>query len=501
MLVSELIHRSGARPRATSGDANVASLVSDSRQVEPGAFFVCMPGKHVDSHEFIPQAVAAGAVAVLAHSRAGFEMARTLGACALWSSAEDPVAGETDDTDDFQDLVWRLAKEFHGNPTRSMTVIGVTGTNGKTTTAWVLRDMLAAMGRKPAYLGTLGIQTPLHSRLLENTTPLPIETNNLIAECVRDGADSLAMEVSSHALTERRADGIEFDAAVFTNLTQDHLDFHGSMAEYELAKLRLFTDLPRQTEKRFVSAINVDDPVGAKWMDLIHTAKISYGLEQGDLQCRPVEVKVDRLVLELVFGGKTVTGRSHLGGTFNVYNCLSAVAGFLALGFSLEQAAEALSHARPVPGRFEAVPNERGIGIIVDYAHTPDALEKLLESTRKLDHKRIITVFGCGGDRDRTKRPKMALAASSLSDLTVVTSDNPRTEDPQAILAEVAAGVAPQAESVQIIDRREAVKYAVDHAQPGDIVVIAGKGHENYQIIGRTKHPMDDRELAREALS
>jgi len=494
MRVSELIERSGARPQSVSGDAEVTSLTSDSRQVQPGALFVCMPGHNVDSHQFIEPAVSAGAAAICAHSFEGFEKARSLGVCAFWAPADESDVA-------FREVVWRIAKEFHGNLTRKMLVIGVTGTNGKTTTAWVLRDMLASTGRKSAYIGTLGIQTPLQSRLLENTTPLPIETNNLIAECARDGADSLAMEVSSHALAERRADGIEFDAAVFTNLTQDHLDFHKTMQEYENAKLRLFTDLPKQSQKHFMAAINVDDPVGARWFDHLRTSKLAYGVETGVLKCSPVEIKVDRLILNFCYAGRNVTAEAHLGGTFNVYNCLSAVAGFMALGFNVDQAAEALYHARPVPGRFEAVQNDRGIGIIVDYAHTPDALEKLLESARKLDHNRILTVFGCGGDRDRTKRPKMARAASSLSDITVVTSDNPRTEDPQTILDEVASGLADGQESVKIIDRREAVKYAIDHAKPGDIVVIAGKGHENYQIIGRTKYPMDDRDLAREALA
>ncbi|MEA2553055.1 MAG: UDP-N-acetylmuramoyl-L-alanyl-D-glutamate--2,6-diaminopimelate ligase, partial [Fimbriimonadaceae bacterium] len=212
MLVSELIQRSGTAPRALTGDAEISSIVSDSRQVQPGALFVCMPGKNVESHAFIPQAVEAGATAVLAHSEAGFVMAGDLGVACFWAGLEN---GE------FTELIWRIAKEFHGNLTQNMLVVGVTGTNGKTTTAWVLRDMLAAVGRSPAYIGTLGIQTPAGSSLLENTTPLPVEINNLIAECVRDGADALAMEVSSHALTEHRADGIEFDAAVFTNLTQD----------------------------------------------------------------------------------------------------------------------------------------------------------------------------------------------------------------------------------------------------------------------------------------
>jgi UDP-N-acetylmuramoyl-L-alanyl-D-glutamate--2,6-diaminopimelate ligase len=308
------------------------------------------------------------------------------------------------------------------------------------------------------------------------------------------------LEVSSHALTERRADGIEFDAAVFTNLTQDHLDFHGTMEEYARAKLRLFTELPAFSTKKFTAALNVDDPIGLSWSTQISADSITYGLSAGDLRCVPLSVRLDELTLQLEYQGETQIGKPQLGGTFNVYNCLSGVAGLLALGYSLSDATSALASAKPVPGRFESVANDKGIGVLVDYAHTPDALEKLLDSARKLEHNRIITVFGCGGDRDKGKRPKMARVASSLSDLTVVTSDNPRTEDPQAILDQVKEGLLSGAASKEILDRREAIQYAVREAKAGDIVVIAGKGHENYQIVGRTKYPMDDRLLAAEAL-
>jgi len=313
------------------------------------------------------------------------------------------------------------------------------------------------------------------------------------------GAEAMAMEVSSHALEERRVDGTEFDAAVFTNLTQDHLDFHGTMAAYERSKWRLFDELPLQTEKPFVAAFNVDDPVGLKWSRQYTGPMVRYGFgAEADLVGIPHEVKVDRIRLSLR-ADKEINIEAPLGGGFNVSNCLSAAAGMLALGFDMDAIEEALPKVRPVPGRFEAVPNDLGIGILVDYAHTGDALEKLLDSVRDLNPRRVITVFGCGGDRDNTKRPKMAKAASERSDLTVVTSDNPRTEDPQTILDQVEKGIVPGKESVSIIDRREAVAYAIHQAKPGDVVVIAGKGHENYQIIGRTKHPMDDRELARAA--
>jgi UDP-N-acetylmuramoyl-L-alanyl-D-glutamate--2,6-diaminopimelate ligase len=381
-----------------------------------------------------------------------------------------------------------------------MKVVGVTGTNGKTTTAWLLRDMMVALGERAGYLGTLGLQVPGEERELSNTTPFAVELYELLDEIHRKRVDSLAIEISSHALFERRSDGIEFNAGVFTNLTQDHLDFHGSMEAYAESKHRLFTQLPAQTDKRFVAAFNIDDPVGARWSVEHNGPSVTYGLKgEADMVVRPLEVKVDRLRLKLEYRGE-IEVEVPLGGNFNVSNCMSAAAGMLALGYDLGAIEKALPKVRPVPGRFEAVPNNRGIGILVDYAHTADALEKLLDSVRELKPKRVITVFGCGGDRDRTKRPKMARTASERSEVTIVTSDNPRTEDPAAIIEEVKVGIVAGKESVAIVDRREAISHAIHLSEPGDVVVIAGKGHENYQIIGRTKHPMDDREIAKGAL-
>lgn len=490
MTVARLLEEAGVTAEEQSGDADVGDLVADSRSATPGALFVCMPSAHSDAHKFIPQAVEAGATAALVHSREGFEYAKPLIPCVVYL----PKGAR------FQDALWRIAKAFFGNPTASMQVVGVTGTNGKTTTAWMLRDMCGSTGVRSAYLGTLGFHLRNKEIPLENTTPFSIDLNRMLAEAKAEGVWSLAMEVSSHALKERRADGVEFDAAVFTNLTQDHLDYHGTMADYEISKRRLFEELPLQNKKAFVGAINVDDPIGARWADGLSCRTLTYGLSSGELQGSPLKVEIDRIHMRFSYHGHLAEARVPLGGMFNVQNCMSAVAGFIALGHDLDTAAEAVAKVRPAPGRFEAVPNDKGIGVIVDYAHTPDALEKLLESTRMLKHKRLITVFGCGGDRDASKRPKMAKAVSENSDFTVVTSDNPRTEDPEAILSEVAAGIVEGSQSVRITDRREAVAYAIQHASPGDVVVIAGKGHENYQIIGRTKHPMDDRELARDAL-
>ena len=489
ILLSELLQRSGVQPDAVHGDASLGALVADSRKSVPGALFVCMPSTSSDSHAFLAPARAAGASAALVHSAEGFDAAKALG-----------LAVVRVDLPGFVEALWRIARAFHEDPTRALTVVGITGTNGKTTTACILREALEAMGRPTAYLGTLGITTPLHARALENTTPFSVELHALILEAVGDGAEALVMEVSSHALDERRADGVAFDVGVFTNLSQDHLDFHGSMDAYAAAKRRLFDALPKQTDKPFVAAFNVDDPVGAHWSREFAGRQVSYGLAAGALRGVARDVRVDGLTLDLEYGDDSATLNARLGGHFNVSNCLSSAAALVALGFGLDEACEALGHAAPVPGRFEAVPNTLGIGVLVDYAHPPDALEKLLESARALQPRRLITVFGCGGDRDRSKRPLMAKAASERSDVVVLTSDNPRTEDPLSILEDVRAGVVPGVERYEIPDRPEAVAHAIALAYQGDIVVIAGKGHEDYQIIGRTKHPMDDRALARAGL-
>lgn len=518
MTLRELFSEAGVVPARLEGDAPFRRMTMDSRKAAEGTLFVAWPSKSGDSHGYLEGAKAAGATCAIAFTSEGFEQARKLGLAAALVPAEE-----------YEDAMWRLAKVAFGNPTSGMKVVGVTGTNGKTTTAWLLRDMLRTLGVKAGYLGTLGFQTPSGERELNNTTPFVIELNELLAEARDEGVEALAIEVSSHALQEKRADGIEFDAGVFTNLTQDHLDFHGTMEAYAAAKLRLFTELPKQSSKRFVAAIHRNDPTGQRWLGLsgqsIQTPMLSfrvlekmeqdlglddeaagrpYRLQIGNLFGYPHKVGVDRIEMSFLCPEThAYSGRLEipLGGAYNVENCLSAAAGILALGYSILDIRQALPQVRPVPGRFEAVRNEKGIGVLVDYAHTPDALEKLLDAVRPLTKGRIITVFGCGGDRDSTKRPKMAKAASQRSDLTVATSDNPRTEDPQAILNEVVSGIVSGRESVAIIDRREAIAHAVHTAKPGDVVVIAGKGHENYQIIGRTKYPMDDREMAREALT
>lgn len=491
MRLSNLLAQAAVSVERMSGDAEVLRPIADSRKAKAGDLFVCMPSSQTDTHALITAAAEHGATAAILHSPKGIEHAMIPYVL--------PAGGEAG----FRDAIWRLSHTLLGYPSRKLRVVGVTGTNGKTTTAWIIRDLLSACGEPAAYLGTLGYKDDRGDFEVGNTTPFAVELANLLSDTVSRGAKAIAMEVSSHALAERRADGTEFDAAVFTNLTQDHLDFHGTMGEYADAKWRLFSDLPDHSDKPFTAAINIDDPVGAEWAARSSRPVIRYsaaGSDRAQLVVHSDDVQLESMTLRFTYLGDTTEPVTvHLGGGFNVSNTVSAVAGMMALGVPMNAVFAALPLVKPVPGRFEPVPNAQGIGVIVDYAHTPDALIKLLDAVRALKPSRVITVFGCGGDRDGTKRPIMARAASERSDITVVTSDNPRTEDPTAILSQVQSGIQSGAESIAILDRREAIAHAVRLAKPGDAVVIAGKGHENYQIIGHTKYPMDDRELAREA--
>ena len=485
---SSLLAEAGLRPEAQFGEAEVSWITADTRTLRPASLFVCMPSKSTDTHAFLQQAKEGGAVAALVHSDSGYETALALDLAVVQVDSAQPG---------FNIACGSLARAVFNDPSARMRVIGVTGTNGKTTTAWMMRDALNGLGRRAGYMGTLGFDTGVARRELANTTPFPVETWQLLHEAVQAGLDDLVMEASSHALLERRLFGVRFACGVYTNLSQDHLDYHKDMEEYAAAKLLLFTEYA--TEPSFVSAVNIGDEVGRSWSERIEVT-VTFGSDEADLHVEPIEMGASSLKLRAVFHGSERVISLKVGGLFNVWNATSSLAGLLALGHGYEESCNALEGVTAVPGRFESVPTGRGFSVIVDYAHTPDALEKLLQSVRQLGPRRVITVFGCGGDRDRSKRPKMARAASANSDVTIVTSDNPRTEDPQAIISEVVAGLVEGAKCETIPDRREAVARAIALAEDGDVVVIAGKGHEDYQIIGRTKHPMDDRELAREAL-
>lgn len=475
-------------------DKRVRGISSDSRTVRSGDLFVCMPSPSRDTHEFLIGAAGQGIEAAFCHAEEGFSLAVSLGLGAVLLPSKTEV---------FFKAAGLAAHKLLANPTRSMTLVGITGTNGKTSTAWMLRDALQTLHGPAGYLGTLGIKTPGGLKELSNTTPWPVDLARLTHEVSRAGCRSMTMEASSHALAEERLAGVLFDVGVFTNLTQDHLDYHKTMGAYGEAKKLLFSqkaEEARAAGKDFTSVINIGNETGARWAKEIPGAIITFGSSESDLRVEALEAKADSLSLRAHFGRSVCDFSLGFGGLFHIENSSAALGALLALGHSLDQSCEALSWASATPGRFEPVHNDLGISVLVDYAHTPDALTTLLGSVKNLPHKRIITLFGCGGDRDRTKRPLMAQAASHGSDLVILTSDNPRTEDPEQILTDAKAGLTSVDHRV-ICDRKEAIMEAVALAEPGDILLLAGKGHETYQIIGRDKHPFDDREIARKALA
>jgi UDP-N-acetylmuramoyl-L-alanyl-D-glutamate--2,6-diaminopimelate ligase len=452
---------------------DIADLAYDSRKVEPGTLFFCVRGEKVDGHEFGARAVEDGASALVVERE-------------LTELAVPQVV-----VPDSRAAMALLAARFWDDPTARLRVVGVTGTNGKTTTAFLVRELLQAADVYCGLLGTVKQVVGGVEKEVVRTTPEAIELQKTFQQMLEGGDEACAMEVSSHAMTLHRADAIHFEVAIFTNLTQDHLDFHADMEDYFLAKRKLFEAGPK------VAIVNVDDPYGRRLAEEFEC--ITFSAEGAGADYSASEIEFDASGASFsVCGMKLRTG---LPGHFNVANALGAFAAAEAMGVGTELAVAGLARAARVPGRFEPIDEGQGFSVLVDYAHTPDSLENVLRAARRLTKGRLISVFGAGGDRDRDKRPKMGRAGAELSDLTVVTSDNPRSEDPEAIVAEVAAGAQTGGELEVIVDRREAIALALGRAEPGDTVVIAGKGHEQGQEFeaGR-KIPFDDREVAREEL-
>lgn len=473
------------------GDMKVPihGITDDSRVVRAGSLFVAVKGEQVDGHRFIPAAVQGGAAAVILQDET--------------ASAPVPTVRVADS----RKGLGLLGSRFHGEPSARLRMIGVTGTNGKTTTTYLCKALLERMGRTVGLIGTVAYQIGADTLPASHTTPGALALQQLLAQMVARGCRTAVMEVSSHALAQDRVSGCEYDVAVFSNLTQDHLDFHRTMEAYFQAKLRLFTGLTgtRKPNKRAV--VNVDDPCGARIVALCPAPVWTYGLKgHADLRAERVRLMLGGTTFAAATPAGTFPVESHLVGEHNVYNLLAAIGVALHEGATPDQVRAAIADVTNVPGRFERVMAGQPFTVVVDYAHTEDALVRLLSAAQALKEGRIITVFGCGGDRDRGKRPKMGQAAVQFSDVVILTSDNPRTEDPLAILSEVEAGVTealrrrPQVQYQKIPDRREAIQAAVRQARPGDMVVIAGKGHEDYQIIGTSKVHFDDREVAREAI-
>lgn len=483
MKRSELLKLAGVKDKG--GDKfEFDAITEDSRRARPGALFVAMKGEKTDGHDHIADAAARGAVAVL-----GDRKTPPPGCPLPYVYCPTPrrAAG-------------LAAHALQGNPSRDMVVIGITGTNGKTSTARLTQVILEHAGYPTANFGTIGYFIGTEILPSAHTTPFPEE----LAECFARARDArqaaVVMEVSSHALDQDRVAGIDFKVAAFTNLTQDHLDYHKDMKQYRKAKERLFTGLAGDDT---FGVVNVDDPAADHFIKASPVSCLTYGAK-GDCRAKKIKVRLDATAFDLKTPWGKATVALPLLGLHNVANALCAVTICGGLGIPLEKIVAGLESVQNVPGRFERVDAGQDFVVVVDYAHTEDGLRNVLQAARAICNKRVLCVFGCGGDRDKTKRPKMGAAAAELADFSIITSDNPRTEDPHRILLDIEVGVQrmrnKDVDYRVIEDRAEAIRTAIAMARKGDLVLIAGKGHEDYQIVGTTKHHFDDREVARTAL-
>jgi UDP-N-acetylmuramoyl-L-alanyl-D-glutamate--2,6-diaminopimelate ligase len=486
VLVGKGLVRADEAMRAEAAVGIVNGVAYDSRMVQPGDVFVALRGQHADGTTFVRQAIDRGAVAIVS------EQSAPSGTSVAWAVV-----------DDARRALAELAASLYHHPSREMQVVGITGTNGKTTTAYLVASIFDAADLRCGLLGTVGYRIGSEMREATRTTPEAPDVQRMLREMVDAGCRACAMEVSSHALSLRRVESMSFAAGVFTNLTRDHLDFHADMEEYFQAKRRLFDMLPREAP----SLINIDDPRGLQLTEA-GGRPVTYAINRpADITPGPLSFSLGGLAFDVRTPRGTIRVSSRLVGRPNVYNILAAVATATALDLSFDAIERGISALEGVPGRFQVVSGARDdVTVVVDYAHTDDALRNLLETARPLARGHLITVFGCGGDRDRTKRPLMGAVAGRLSDVIVITSDNPRNEDPGRIIDEIQRGLTADTRRdrdqrlLAIVDRRQAITEAIALAGPGDLVLVAGKGHETYQVIGSQVLPFDDVAVAREAL-
>ncbi len=491
MNLKEIIEKWNLHNLSPLTDAVVCGITEDSRKVKEGFIFTAIPGEHSHGWNFIPEVVEKGAIAVIGLPQLPAEYLHLLEQRGIpYLAHENPrrVLGE-------------IAHNIANNPTQSMIVIGITGTNGKTSTTFLVESILKEKGIAVARFGTLGYAIGDQNIEAIHTTPFNEELVSLFCQAREGGITHVVMEVSSHSLAQERVAGIHFTVGAFTNLTQDHLDFHKTMEDYLSAKLKLFESLSGEDS---FGVINKTDPYAEHFINHCKTRYVTYGLK-GDYWASDIEIsmKETRFVLHTPDGETDI--KLSLVGKYNIMNalCASAIAG--ELGVSLKEIQRGLKNLKSVPGRFELIEEGQQFAVVVDYAHTDDGLNNVLQTARTLTRGRVIVVFGCGGDRDKTKRPKMGAVAGKWADLIILTSDNPRTEDPKRILLDIEIGVQKtgkhKGEDYFVIENREeAIQFAIDKAKPNDIVIIAGKGHEPYQIIGTQKFPFDDREVARKFL-
>ena len=464
-------------------DPEITSIENDNRKVKKGSLFICIKGYTVDGHDFAASAVTNGAVAILAERPLDLDV---------------PVIVVTDTTR----AMAVLANVFYGQPTKQLHLIGITGTNGKTTTSHLIEKIFADAGKKTGLIGTMYTKIADETFETKNTTPESLTLQKTFKQMVDAGVGLAVMEVSSHALDLGRVHGCEYNVAVFTNLTQDHLDYHKTMEEYKRAKSLLFAQLGNTYDynnPKF-AVLNADDPASEMYRRSTAAHVITYGIDQkADLQAKNIQMTPRGTNFDLIIDNDIYPIQMQLIGKFSVYNVLASISAAIVSGIGIKDVIHSIEDVEGVAGRFELVNADQDFTVIVDYAHTPDSLENVLKTIQHFAKKRVFVIVGCGGDRDRTKRPLMAKIACRMATDPIFTSDNPRSEDPLAILKEMEAGV--QGETYQVIpDRKEAIYTAVNQASAGDVILIAGKGHETYQTIGNVVHDFDDRLVAREAI-
>lgn len=490
MKLNELTSVFAAAAIIGNGEINVSGLQADSRQVMPGDLFICLPGHTVDGHDYAWEAEEKGAAALVVNR--------------VLDTALPQVVVK-----DCRLAMAMLADSFYGQPSQRMTTIGVTGTNGKTTTTYLIDKIMSDYGLKTGLIGTIQMRYDGRSFPMSGTTPEALELQKSLSEMAQTGAQFCVMEVSSHALEQGRVKGTDFRTAVFTNLTQDHLDYHNSVDEYRNAKGLFFSRLgnafAKDPKQRKYAVLNADDKASVEFAKLTAAEVITYGLhDKADVRASNIAITAKGTTFHVdTFRGSADISLKMIG-KFNVYNTMAAIAAALLEEVPLQDIKRSLESVPGVEGRVETVDAGQPYAVIVDYAHTPDGLDNVLRTVKEFAQGRILTVFGCGGDRDRTKRPIMGKIAAGLSDIVFITSDNPRTENPDLILKDIEAGLLevgiPEERYQLIVDRRQAIKKAIEMASPGDVVLIAGKGHETYQLIAGKVFDFDDRIVAKEAI-
>ncbi len=493
MEFSELVFKSSIKPTDfVLGNTEVENITDDTRKMRSRSLYICMPSKTstTSTSEYIMDAV--GSSGCIVHDEEGVGLARKYKIpYAYISKSEDYIKYISD-----------ITNYFYNYPSKRLKLIGVTGTNGKTSISWMIKEVLNILGTNTSYTGTLGFHSKVINYAIPNTTPYPAEYLKALNISEKLKMKVVVSEVSSHALQERRLWGSQFDIGIFNNLTPEHLDFHGSMEDYAESKKLLFTELASQSKKLFTGIFNLDDKFGAQWSaELNLPRKLTYGKGKGDVQGFLVEAAIDFTIISVKYKDQTEIIKIPLAGEFQLENALAAISACLSLGYNLKKIAQALPQIAPVPGRFQTVENGKGIKVIVDYAHTPDALEKVLQSAANLSEGKIFTVFGCGGNRDAEKRPLMGKVAAQFSEKVYITTDNPRSEDPAAIAEEIKKGMDALSNVEIELDRERAIYNAIEEAKLGDVVVIAGKGIEKMQIGKESKSYAGDIETAMQCLS